>query len=200
MAKQGMTSKSLNKLLYMISGGILALTLGIGIYFGIILTNMSSEVSKNKYIAINNEKKIEALSQLKIDYKKIGSEKDSVDSYVPNDKKVSAILRDLERMAGLNSLTFSAFKAQEDKGKSSKDANVKVEDIQIKKEGEYYIFPFQLELKGSYSGINSMMIDMEKFDRLIDVKTISYEKNEDDTTLSTDIITATLAINVYLIQ
>lgn len=200
MAKQGMTAKSLNKFLYMISGGILAVTLGIGIYFGIVLTNMSSEVSKNKHVAINNEKKIEALSQLKIDYKNVKNEKGAIDSYVPNEKKVSSVLRDLELMAVSNSLTFSAFKAGEEKSKASKDANVKLEDIQIKKEDNYYIFPFQLELKGSYSGINSMMIEMEGFDRLIDVKTISYKKDEDDATLSADVVTATLAVNLYLIQ
>ncbi len=198
--KQGITAKYFNKLLYIMSGCLLAATIIAGIYFGISLEKTSKKVSKNKYIAINNGKKIEALAQLSTDYNTINTENYLMDSYIPDNKKVSAILSDLEQMASSKSLSFTAYKTVEEKSKSSGANTLGTEDMQLEKKGNYYIFPFQLELEGSFAGINSMLMDIEDSNRLMDVRAISYTKDSSEALLATDIIKATLTVNVYLIK
>ena len=198
--QQGLTAKSFNKLLYIISGCLLAVTIAVGVYFGISLEKTSKEVSKNKYIAINNGKKIEALAKLSTDYNAIDEEKRLIDIYIPKDKEVSLILSDLEQMATINSLSLVVYKTVEEKGKSPSKNTLNTEDVQLKKKDGYYIFPFQLELKGSFAGVTSMLMDMEDFDRLIDIRAISYEKDGDEALITTDIVKATLAVNIYLMK
>ena len=45
-----------------------------------------------------------------------------------------------------------------------------------------------------------LLMDMEDFDRLIDIRAISYEKDGDEALITTDIVKATLAVNIYLMK
>ncbi len=194
MSKNALDAKSFNKILSGVIGAIAFLTLVAGIYFVINLNNLSKEVSKNKYLAENNSKKIEALTQLDSDYKQFSTEADQIESYLPDKKDVSSLLRDLEAMAGRNGLNFSSY--QVGSGQSNTvSSKSKSGDLQLQKGSGYMIFPFQIVLKGSYAKVDDMMKQIEGYNRLVEIKGVKYSK---DYTSPGDAVEADLTLNAYL--
>lgn len=183
---------------------IVALIIGIvaiSTYFIMILDKTSKELSDNKYISLNNNKKIEALSKLKDDYRSITYEKESIEKYVPEEKETSEILKDIEQMAVRNSLSFASYKVETTRsGKTtSSSGSSATEDSQIKKTDDYYKIPFNIELSGSFSMIDKMISEMEGHDRLLVIEKISYTQlNEGASVQTGDTIKATFLINAYL--
>ncbi|MCL4387303.1 type 4a pilus biogenesis protein PilO [Patescibacteria group bacterium] len=160
---------------------------------------MSKDLSDNKYIASNNNKKIEALVKLKADYRDIAYERERLEAYIPEGKEASDIIKDLENMAGADSLSFAAYQVDSPKSQKATDAD----DPQVKKGDDYQIFTFKIELNGSYTSVDKMIGEIEKHDRLLEIKKISYTPQNKigdkiGVFLGSDNIKATLLINAYL--
>lgn len=196
--KQGMGAKKFNKVLYIVLGIIVFVTLTASAYLVIALNKISLETSKNKYISIENNSKIEALAKLEDSLRDISFEEANVSQYLPDDKEVSQILRDLEGMATKSSLAFSAYQVGAGSSKSvavpAKDKE-KSDISQTEKSGDFYILPFKVTLTGSYSGVNAMLMEVEEYNRLIEVKEVKYSK---EPTAGGDIVETTLQVNAYL--
>lgn len=188
-----MNAKSFNKFLYISICMIAFITLILSGYLVFLLNKMSAEASKNKYIAMKNNEKIEALAKLETDFKSITEDQDRLESYLPDQKDVSRILKDLESMAGENGLSFNSY--QINLKNSNSKTKEKADDSQTIKVGDYLVFPFQVVLRGSYVKIDTMMRDMEGYERLIEVKEVKYAK---DTTIPGDNVEAILTVNAYL--
>lgn len=194
-------AKSFNKALYMIIGMLLIAMVAVSAYFIMILDKTSKELSDNKYISLNSNKKIEVLAKLKDDYRSVTYEKESIEKYVPEGKEISEILKDLEQMAAKNSLSFSSYKIDSMKSATTtgSSSNSSVEDNQIRKADDYYKIPFSIELSGSFSMIGKMISEIEGHNRLLEIEKISYTQDTGGTSAqSGDIIKATFLINAYL--
>ncbi len=193
----GLDAKSFNKLLYISFGVVIFLTLGISAFLVYFLNNLSEQISKNKYTSINNNKKVEALTNLEKDYKSMKSESDMLDAYLPEQKEVSSILKDLENMAGKNGLSFSSYQVGGTVTKTTNTTTAKVNtgDVQIQNIGGNTVFPFKIVVKGSFAKIDAMIKDIEAYSRLTEIKEIKYNK---DTTAPGDIVEASLTVNAYL--
>lgn len=190
-------AKSFNKMLYIFLGIVLLLTLSFSVFLIIFLNNLSIEISKNKFISINNNKKIEALSKLQNDYKSMSKESDKLDEYLPDKKEVSSILRDLEAMAAKDGLTFGSYQVGGSTVVQTKGTSkIKSDDVQIQNLGDYSVFSFQMVLTGSYANVDAMIKDIENYSRLTEVKDVKYNKNT--TVAGGDAIEATLQVNAYL--
>lgn len=196
--KQGMGAKKFNKVLYIFLGIIVFITLLSSAYLAIVINNISLETSKNKYISIENNTKVETLAKLEDSLRDMSYEESRIAQYLPDDKEVSQILKDLEIMAGKNSLDFSIYKvgSVQSKNVAVPAKNKEKTDIsQTEKSGDFYVFPFNITLTGSYSGVNAMIMEIEEYNRLVEVKEIKYSK---EPTASGDVIDAVLQVNAYL--
>jgi Tfp pilus assembly protein PilO len=200
MARQsGSSVKSFNKVLYAVVGLTILITTAVGAFFVFNLNKMSKELSNNKYIASNNNKKIEALVKLKEDYKDMAYEKENLEAYIPENKEASDIIKDLELMAQGNALLFTVYQVDSPKSKKVEDIKSDADDPQIKKGEDYYTFTFKVELNGSYTMVDKMISEMEGHDRLLEIKKISYTpKSTGEVSVGTDHIKAILLVNAYL--
>ncbi len=194
MSKISLDAKSFNKILYGLIAGIIALTIAISAYFVVALNSLSKEVAKKKYTAENNNKKIEALVQLDDQYKQFYPEVNQVESYLPEKKEVSNLLRDLESMAQKNGLDFNSY--QVGNGQiTTVSSKSKTGDLQLNQSNGYTVFPFQIILKGSYAQVDTMIKAIEGYNRLTEIMGIKYNK---DYNVPGDAINANLTINAYL--
>ncbi len=191
MRVKKINARSLLGILYGFLGLIIILTLAAGVYLALKVNDLSLEVAKNRYLSVNNNQKIEALANLQKNLKEMSDEKALLDSYLPQDKEVSSILKDFETLSGANGLSFSIFTA----GEGSSTTTFKPSSDQTQKSGNYYVFPFQVTVNGSFARINLMMREMENYKRLVEIKDIKYAK---DTSAPSDITEAVLQVNAYL--
>jgi len=200
MARQkGLNARSFNKALYAMVGFTIFITVAVSVVFIFNLNKMSKDLSNNKYIASNNNKKIEALTKLKNDYKDVAYERERLESYITGEKEASDIIKDLEVMARGNTLSFTVYQVDSPKTKKAEDIKGDADDLQIKKGEDYDTFTFKAELTGSYTMIDKMIGEMERHDRLLEIKKISYTpQSKGDTSPSGDYIRATLLVNAYL--
>lgn len=199
MKNKGMNAKKFNKVLYTVLGAVVVVTLSISTYLAIAVDALSRETSKNKYISIKNNSKVEALAKLEDSLRDMSSEEAKVSGYLPNDKEVAQILKDLEAMATRSSLTFNVYEVGKSGSKSvavpATKEKEKSDISQTEKSGDFYILPLKLTLTGSYMGVSAMLKEIEDYSRLTEVKEIKYSK---DPTAGGDIIEATLQVNTYL--
>ncbi|MDO8507846.1 MAG: type 4a pilus biogenesis protein PilO [bacterium] len=193
--EKGLNAKSFHKMLYMFLGGVVCVTLLASAYLIFALNNVSREVSKNKYISMNNNKKIEALAGLEGSLRDMSLEESKLEQYLPEEKEVSKILKDIEGMATKNLLSFSAYQVGGSQSKSASSSKDKPDGSQTQKADGYNIFPFQVTLHGSYAGVNSVLKDMENYGRLVEIRDVKYSK---DITVSGDVVDAVLQVNAYL--
>jgi len=191
MKKNNFSAKSFNKLLYITLCAVIGVTLVANIYLILMLNTKSLEVSKNKYISKQNNKRIVALAGLEGSLTEMSLEDGRLEEYLPAEKEVSQILKDMEAMAVKNGLTFDAYQV----GNKNSKSKAKPDGTQIEKSDGYNIFPFQLTLTGSYNSVDSAMKEMEGYKRLIEVKDVKYSKS---TKTPGDVISAVLQVNAYL--
>lgn len=200
MNKQnGLDAKTFNKVLYVFVFFVIALVILMSVYSTLILSKMSKELSNNKFIALNNNEKIGALIKLKEDYENVSYERERLESYIPEEKEASSIVKSLETLAQKNALSFTVYKIDPAKNKKATDTKNDTDDPQIKKGDDYNIFAFEIELKGSYSMVDKMIGEMEGHDRLLEIKKIAYTPQDKDNLLASgDGMTALLQVNAYL--
>ncbi len=191
MKIKGLNSRSLLWVLYGFLGFIVLLTLAAGVFLTFKVNKLSLEVAKNRYLSINNNRKIEALANLQKDLKEMSDEKKLLDNYLPKDKEVSSILKDFEILSGVNGLNFNIFTA----GGGSATITYKPSNDQTQKSGDYYVFPFQMTVDGSFTRIDLLMRGMEGYKRLVEIKSIKYTK---DVNAPGDATEAVLQVNAYL--
>lgn len=195
--KNGLDAKSFNKVLYVFIFITVGITFLASVYFIFILNKMSKDLSNNKYIASNNNNKIEALIKLKDDYRDISYERARLESYITGEKEASDIIKDLELMAQVNNLSFALYQIDDTKTKKATDIK-ESDDPQIKKGDDYNTFTFKIEMNGSYMMIDKMINEMESHDRLLEIKKISYAPQSKNDVQIGDNIKATLLVNAYL--
>lgn len=200
MKKQnGLDAKAFNKALYAFVFFTIGATVLASIYFVFILNRMSQDLSNSKYIASNNNEKIEALTKLKDDYENVAYEREKLEAYIPEEKEASDVVKDLETMAQRNALSFAAYQVDSAKSKKETDAKSSADDPQVKKGDDYYTFTFKAELSGSYMMVDKMISEIEEHDRLMEIKKILYTpQSKDDSSSGGDEIKAALLINTYL--
>lgn len=193
MNRERLTPKSFNLLLYVLITVVIVVIVAFSLYFVLDINRLSKEVAKNKYLAMNNNLKIETLAELDHNFYGTKSEKERINAYLPTSKDVSVLLSDLERMARSNNLVFSSYQVINDrKAILSKD---KAQDVQIQKKDNYYFLSFMIKLDGSYNSITKMIQEMESYERLIEVSAIKYTKKFE---AGTDYIEAEINLNAYL--
>lgn len=192
--KKGMNAKSFNKVLYVIIGIVVSTTLVISAYLVFILNKTSQEVSKNKYVSISNNTKVEALAELEKSLKDLSSEESKINSFMPDEKEVSQILKDWEIMAVSKGLSWTVMKVGDEQAKSS-TPNKKQDESQTVKSGDFYIFPYQITLRGSFDKVDIMIRDIEEYKRLAEIKEVKYTK---DPAIPGDFVEAVLQVNAYL--
>lgn len=193
MTKERLTPKSFNLLLHILIVVVLIVIAAFSLYFVLDINRLSQEVAKNKYLAMNNNLKIETLAELEHNFYGTKEEKERINAYLPTSKDVSILLSDLENMARNNNLVFNSYQVINDrKATLSKD---KAQDVQIQKKDDYYFLSFMIKLEGSYDSTTKMIQEMESYERLVEVSAIKYTKKFE---LGTDYIEAELNLNAYL--
>ncbi len=191
---KSLAAKRFNRILIVTISLLFILTVVLSVSLVFFLDKMSKETSKNKHISLNNNKKIETLIELQNEMKNVRGVEEQVDKYIPEDKEISQILKDLEAISNANGLTFTAFTA--DSGQARTGAK-SVEDAQLKKIDDYYAIPFQVELVGSFAKVDNMIMAIESYDRLLQVESISYKQPKDSAVQIGDNTAATLKINAF---
>ncbi len=194
MRKETFSPKSFNTFLYVIIAVIVIAILVFSAYFVLAINDLSKELSKNKYLSINNNAKIEALAKLEHYFHGSNEEKEKVTIYLPGTKDVSVLLSDLERMASTNGLVFNSYQTINDK-KATLSKDKAAQDIQIQRENDYQFMAFMIELEGPYQSINEMVKQIENYERLVEVTSIKYTNLLIE---GSETIRAELNINAYL--
>lgn len=196
--KHNLAAKRFNKVLIAIIGLLFLFTILLSVALVFFLDKMSRETSNNKHISLNNNKKIETLIDLQNEMKNVEGFEEQVSSYIPEDKEISSILKDLEEMSKTNGLSFKAYLTElvNPKATTDKDSS-KNEDPQLKKVENYYTIPFQIELGGSFSKIDDMIIAIEAYDRLLQIESMSFKQPKEPTEQVGDNTIATLKINAF---
>ncbi len=195
MKKNVLDARSFNKLLFALLAVIIVLTLAVSVYLGITLNNLSKQVSNNKYLAENNSRQIQVLAKLDDDYRNFSMEANEIEHYLPNNKEVSDLLKDLETMASKEDLNFSSYQAGNGQNQPV-SLKGSTQDLQVKKVNGYMVFPFQITLKGSFARVDNMIKQIESYNRLVEIQSVKYTK--DQTNVLGDAIKANLTINAYL--
>ena len=195
MKKNVLDARSFNKLLFALLAVIIVLTLAVSVYLGITLNNLSKQVSNNKYLAENNSRQIQVLAKLDDDYGNFSMEANEIEHYLPNNKEVSDLLKDLETMASKEDLNFSSYQAGNGQNQPV-SLKGSTQDLQVKKVNGYMVFPFQITLKGSFARVDNMIKQIESYNRLVEIQSVKYTK--DQTNVLGDAIKANLTINAYL--
>jgi len=198
MKKKGLDARAYNKVLYAFMFTTVGITVLVSVYFVLILNKTSQDLSNNKYTAAKNNEKIEALANLKTEYKNIDYERTQLEDYIPDKKEASNIIKDIETMAQKNTLSFLVYQIDSTKSKNAAEAKSDADDPQLKKGDDYYTFTFKIELNGSYMMVDKMITDIESHYRLLEIKKISYAPQSKTEVSTGDNIKATLLINAYL--
>lgn len=196
--KKPLTAKKLNRIIFVIMSILAVLILIMSVYFVFSLDKKSRELAKSRYILSSNNKKIESLAKLQEQYKRMGYLEERVGKYLPDNKDVTRLLKDIENMAGKHSLDFSLYQASGAKNKKAVASINGIEDVQIEKVNDYYALPIQLEIIGDFEKVNSLMEDLEKYDRLVQIQSVKYEKVINPKDLKTGKVKASFKLSVYL--
>lgn len=195
--KHSLVAKRFNKILVIMIGVLFAFTILLGVSLVFFLDKMSKETSKNKHISLNNNKKIETLIDVQNEMKNVKRLEEKVNKYIPEDKEISGLLKDLEGISNTNGLSFTAFTTAAGQAKAATKETSTVEDSQLNKVDNYYAIPFQIELGGSFVKINDMIMAIESYGRLLQIESISYKQPKETTDQTGDNTIATLKINAF---
>jgi len=195
--KHNLAAKRFNKILIIIIGLLFIFTILLSVSLVYFLDRMSKETSKNKLISVNNNEKIETLIELQNEMKGVKGVEEQVSKYIPEDKEISGLLKDLEILSNTNGLSFTAYTTDSNQVKAATSKDTPNQDAQLVKVDNYYAIPFQIELGGSFTKVDDMIMAIESYDRLLEIQSISYKSPKNPSEQVGDNTIATLKINAF---
>lgn len=175
-------------------------TIGFAIFAYLNLSQKQADIAYKRYYTEKLTEKEKILSDLDAKYNEIEAFLPLIDNALPNDKDTSNLLADFNSLATASKLKLTYMEPDSSSSSgSTKDGKAKTTGdmslLQTVKGTNGYELPLEIRVQGSYKNFLDFIRRIENYQRLINIQSISIEKQEED---KADFIVAKLKIKAYL--